>query len=53
METIGQIVGLCVVAFVIYWAGFFTAASMKVAAKADEDAEAERDPIYEHWRGER
>lgn len=39
METIGQIVGLCVVAFVIYWAGFFTCAVMTAGKREDERAE--------------
>lgn len=41
LETLGQIVGLTVCAFVVFWAGFFTCAMLKVAGHADREAEHE------------
>jgi len=39
METLGQFVGLLVLLFVVFWAEFFTAASMgKPGSQAQQEA---------------
>lgn len=50
IETAGQIVGLVVGGFVLYWAGFFTCAMLVAAKRADEKSDEWQ---QEHWRGER
>ncbi len=41
METLGQFVGLLVLLFVVFWAGFFTAASMASEGTPGSQAQQE------------